>query len=55
MPFLENDRIQIQISLKLVPKRPTDNKPSGNGSASNRRQTITLTNDFQIQIQIWIG
>ena len=23
----ENDRIQIQISLKLVPKNPVDNKP----------------------------
>ena len=23
----ENDRIQIQISLKLVPKSPIDNKP----------------------------
>ena len=24
----ENDRIQIQISLKLVPKNPVDNKPA---------------------------
>ena len=24
----ENDRIQIQISLKLVPKSPIDNKPA---------------------------
>ena len=26
--FNENDKIQIQISLKLVPKSPIDNKPA---------------------------
>ena len=24
----ENDRIQIQISLKFIPRSPTDNKPT---------------------------
>ena len=26
--FLENDKIPIQISLKLVPRSPIDNKPA---------------------------
>ena len=52
----ENDRIVIQISLKLVPKSLIGNKPafgSGTGLAPNRRQAITWTNDDLVHWRIY--
>ena len=43
--------IFIQISLKFVPKGPVDNKSgSGNGSVSNRQQSVTYTNADPVNI-----
>ena len=46
----KNICILIQISLKFVPMRPTDNKSalvSGNGLVPNRWQAITWTNVYR--------
>ena len=49
----EKDKILIQISLKLVPRGPIDNKPaSGNGLALNRQQAITWTIDGLVHWRI---
>ena len=38
-------RISIKISLKFVPRDPTNNIPADNGLAPTRRQAIIWTND----------
>ena len=47
----ENDRIPIQISLKLVPKSPIDNKQAL--VQVNRRQAITRTNDDLVHWRLY--
>ena len=51
-----SDKIPIQISLKLMPKSPIDNKPAlvqlGNGLAPNRRKAIMSNNDDPVQWHI---
>ena len=53
----ENDRIQIQISLKFVPRSQIDNKGasivSGNGLAPNRRQAIIWIKADLIHLSIY--
>ena len=48
----ENDKIPIQISLKIVPRSPIDNK-SALVRVMNRRQAITWTNDDPVHWRIY--
>ena len=54
----ENFCILIEISLKFVPKVPTDNNPAlflDNGLAPNRRQAIIPTNVDQIHWPMFVA